>query len=399
VLSLVRRNRGFTIFLVTQRISNLGDAVSAVAIPLLLLQLTRSPLLVAALALLETASRLVLQLPAGALVDRWDRRRTLLAADVGRGILTLLVPAAALVHGPVVAVLFALAVPLSALSSLSGAGFAAFTPALVGREHLERAYALVEGGESLAWVVGPAVAGVLVATVGGANALALDGASFLVSALGLALVRVGRVERTAAPASLLREMWDGLRFLLRSASLRAIQLSWSLYGAIGYGVVIGLVYVGSRGGSTGPAAAAGAVAAYAGGSLLGTVLAGSRRPRRPSSAVAACLGVLAAGALLVATGQAVSVVAGGLLFGFGEGYFLVVFLALRAEATPDELMGRVNSVGNLLAQAATGISVAWMGVALQRAGGTGAFALLAALATALAIWVAVARPLPAGATP
>jgi hypothetical protein len=242
-------------------------------------------------------------------------------------------------------------------------------------------------------VAGPAVAGVLVATVGGADALALDGASFLFSALGLALVRTARVARAAGRRSLVQDVVDGLRFLQRSAALRGIQLSWSLYGAIGYGVVIGLVFVGSRGGSTGPALASVAVAAYAGGSLLGTALAGWRRRGSPSVPVAACLGVLALGALLVATGRAVAVPAGALLFGFGEGYFLVNFLSLRAEATPAEMMGRVNGIGNLLSQAATGIAVAWMGLALQWLGGPGAFGLLAALATALAIWIAAARPL------
>lgn len=137
--SLLRRNRGFSVFLLTQGISNLGDAVNAVAVPLMLLQLTRSPVLVAALALLETVPRLVLQLPAGALVDRWDRRRTLLLTDVGRGLLTLVVPAAALAHGPIVLALFAIAAPLSVLSSLFGAGFAAMTPALVGRGRWWRA--------------------------------------------------------------------------------------------------------------------------------------------------------------------------------------------------------------------------------------------------------------------
>ncbi|HYW25066.1 MAG TPA: MFS transporter [Terriglobales bacterium] len=395
MVSLLRRNRDFSIFLVTQGISNLGDSVSAVAVPLLVLQLTRSPAMAAAVALLETVPRLVLQLPAGALVDRWDRRRALLAADVGRGVVTLLVPAAALLHGPVLLVLFAVAVPLSALSSLFGAGFGAITPSLVGREHVQQAYALVEGGESLAWVAGPAVAGVLVGTVGGANALAIDGASFLVSAFGLALIRTPHGERVRVPASLVHDMREGLRFLVQTADLRRTQLSWSLYGAIGYGVVIGLVFVGSRGGSAGPALASLAVAAYAAGSLLGTALAGWRRPASPSRAVAAGLAVLAAGALLVATGEVFAVPAGGLLFGFGEGYFLVVFLALRAEATPDDLMGRVSSAGSLLSQVAAGIAVAWMGLALQWLGGSGTFALVTAFAAALAVWMAVARPLPA----
>jgi len=274
LLTLLRRNRGFSIFLATQCVSNLGDAVRNVAVPLFLLQLTHAPTLVAELAVLEVVPSLALQLPCGALVDRWDRRRTLLMVDLGRGVLTLLIPTTALAHGPVVGVLFATAVPLGALSALFGAAFSAITPSLVGRERMEQAYGLVEGGESLAWVAGPVLAGMLVITIGGPNALLLDGASFLYSALGLAVIRVQRSEPAAGHRSFWHELLEGLRFLVGNLTLRRVQISWTLYGSIGYGVVIGLVFVGSRGGSVGPALASLAVAAYAAGSLVGTLIAG-----------------------------------------------------------------------------------------------------------------------------
>ncbi|HEY7202151.1 MAG TPA: MFS transporter [Candidatus Dormibacteraeota bacterium] len=391
--TLLRRNRGFSIFLATQGLSNLGDGVRNVAVPLYLLQLTHRPALVAALGVLEAVPAITLQIPCGALVDRWDRRRTLLLADVGRGLLTLLIPLTALLHGPVVIVLFAVTVPLGALSALFGAGFAAVTPALVGRERLEQAYALVEGAESLAWVLGPIAAGALVATVGGALALAVDGASFLCSALGLAAIRIPRVQPAGRRGGLWRDLVDGLRFLAGSAALRRAQLTWTLYGAIGFGAVLGLVTVGSAGGTAGPRVASLAVAAYAGGSLLGTALAGWRRPASPSPAAAAALGAAAAGAALVASGLAAAVVAGGLLFGLGEGYLLVTWLTIRAELTPDELMGRITGVSGVLAQVASAVAVAWMGLALQFVGGRGAFGLLAALAVLLAGWVALARPM------
>jgi MFS family permease len=395
MLTLLRRNRSFAIFLVTQNVSNLGDAVRNVAVPLYLLQLTHSPALVAAVALLEILPALALQLPFGAVADRWDRRRILLFTDVARSVLTLLIPATALLHGPVVSVLFATAVPLSVLGALFGAGFGAVTPSLVGRERLEQAYALTEGGESLAWVLGPLVAGVLVTTLGGPVALAVDGASFLVSAAGLLAIRVARVEATAEHRSLRRELLDGLRFLVANRSLLRAQLTWTLYGAIGFGLVLGLVTVGSGAGRAGASLASLAVAAYAGGSLSGTLLAGWRRPASPSFAVAICLGAFGVGAALAATGVGAVVLAGGLLAGLGEGFILITWLTLRAELTPDELMGRITSVSVVLSQVASGAAVAWTGVALQLLGGPGAFGLMALLALLLASWVALARPLPA----
>ena len=173
-------------------------------------QLTRSPLLVAAVALLETIPHLVLQLPIGALLDRWDRRRTMLQADVARCMLTLLVPVTAYAHGPLLLVLFGVAVPLSVADCLFGAGFGAITPSLAGREHAAAAYALVEGGESLAWVAGPVLAGLLVIAIGGANALAVDAQSFLVSAAGLGLIRgPARAATGCVRPSMLRELGRG----------------------------------------------------------------------------------------------------------------------------------------------------------------------------------------------
>jgi MFS family permease len=393
VLTLLRRNRPFSIFLVTQVGSNVGDAVRNVVVPLMVLQLTHAPALVAAVAALQIAPVLLLQVPAGALLDRWDRRRTMLLADLGRGGLTLLIPLTAAVHGPVLIVLFATTVPLSALSCLFGAGFGAITPALVGDETLAPAYALVEGGESLAWVGGPIVAGLLAIAIGAAGALAVDGASFLVSALGLAAIHV-RPTAAAERGSLWHEVGAGLRFLLGSPALRGVVLSWTAYGAIGYGLVTGLVFVGSRGGTASPILASLAVSAYAGGSLLGTFGAGWRPPKTPWRAIAGCLGLVALGALAIAAQRPVTVVLGALLFGLGEGFFLIVYLTLRATVTPDELMGRVASVTSLLAQLASSVAIGWMGLALQWANATVAFGLLALAALVLGAWLLVPRPVP-----
>ena len=394
MLALLRRHRPFSIFLATQVASNLGDAVTSVVVPLMVLQLTRSPALVAAVALLETIPHLVLKLPFGALLDRRDRRRTMLFADLARAAITLAVPLKVALHGQLLLVLFAVAVPLGVSGCLFGAGFGAITPSLAGRERVAAAYALVEGGESLAWIGGPMLAALLVVTIGGAGALAVDALTFLVSALGLALIpSPARPEAEPRTRSLRAEVMEGLRFLAGNAVLRRAQLSWTLYTAIGCGgVVAGLVYVGSAGGAGRPALSALAVAAYAAGSTLGTIAAGWRRPPSPWLGIAASLAGLAAGAALVATGLVPAVLVGALLFGLGEGFFLVVYLTVRAEATPDELMGRIAGAAGLLGQVAGGVGVAWMGLALQWLGGTAAFGMLAALALLLAGWVVGTRP-------
>lgn len=396
MLTLLRSNRHFSLFLATQATSNLGDAARNVIVPLLVLQLTHSPALVAAVLLVQTATGLGLRLPFGALLDRWDRRRTMQLADLGRGVLTLVIPLTAAFHGPVLLVLFAVAVPLSVFSTFFGAGFGAITPSLVEKESVARAYGLVEGAESLAWVGGPIVAGLLMTTFGAANALIVDGVSFLVSAAGLAVIRVPRSEARDKPGAERESLWhnvlEGLRFLISNPPLRRVVISWTLYGAVGYGAVPGLLYVGSRGGTTGPAVASLAVAAYAGGSVLGTLAAGWRQPASPWLAISACLLIIALGAALVAGGLAVTILVGAVLFGLGEGFFLVVYLALQADVTPDALMGRITSATSLLSSLAVAVGIGWMGLALQLLKGPGAFGLLAAFALVLAVSLVLTRP-------
>ncbi|HXQ45180.1 MAG TPA: MFS transporter [Caulobacteraceae bacterium] len=389
MLNLIRANRPFSIFLATQGLSNLGDSVRMVAVPLLVLQLTHAPVLVAAVALLETAPYFAFHLPMGALLDRIDRRRAMLAADLGRGALVLIIPLTAWMHGPIVLALFLVAAPLSLLSSVFDAGGGAIIPNLVERESLGKAYALFEGAESLAWVAGPMVAGVLAALYGTASALVIDGASFFASAAGLALIRIGRVERGPAEP-IWAQIWEGLTFVARTPTLRRLQLTWSLYGLIGYGAVTGLVFIGSRGGRAGAMLASFAVSAYALGSLGGTFFAGRFEMKRVAGLVAGGLMGFAAGAMLVATRWPAGMLAGALGIGAGEGFFLVIWLTRRAQATPERLMARVVTVSGVLARIASGASVTWMALALGWMNGSGAFLIAGTLAFGLAAWTLLA---------
>jgi DHA3 family macrolide efflux protein-like MFS transporter len=389
MIGLLRTHRDFCIFLLTQATSNLGDSVRIVIMPLLVLQLSGSALLVSAMALLETVPYFLFHLPFGALLDRWDRRKAMLLADLGRGILVLSIPVIGLLSGPVLPSLFLIAVPLSILSSIFGAGSGALTPRLVDRGSITQAYSLFEAAESIAWVAGPIIAGALATIFAPANALILDGLSFFVSAIGLMVITVKPLEKEGEHEPVWTRIVNGLRFLLSVGPLRRIQLYWSIYGVIGYGAIVGLVYVGSEGGSAGPAFATFAVSSYAFGSLVGTVAAG-RPLAKLANAIPLSLIAFASGALLVASNWGVAILGGAFLIGAGEGFFLVLYLARRAEVTSDAYMARIATTAALLARIATGISVTWMGLALEWWKGPGAFSTMALLALMLAAAIFVA---------
>src|ERR1700734_674736 len=104
---LLAWDRDFGIFFCTQGISNIGDAAWGVLIPLYVLGLTHNPLQVSAIAGIADAPNLELLVPFGALGDRREGKRLMLIADIGRTLITVAVPVASLLHGPVLALIYA----------------------------------------------------------------------------------------------------------------------------------------------------------------------------------------------------------------------------------------------------------------------------------------------------
>jgi hypothetical protein len=395
VRSPLRGNRDFAIFFCTQGISNIGDAARNLLIPLFVLQLTHDPLQVSAVAALEITSYVGLRIPFGALSDAHERRRLMLGADVARTLLTLAIPVAAALHGPALLVVYAVIVPVGASSALFDSGAGGVVPTLVPEAGRGAAYALTESAESVAWVIGPPIGGLLAVLIGTGQALVLDSASFLVSVTGLAVMRARFAPAQDAGRQRLGEATKaGLRLIISSAVLRRDQVIWSLYSALGGGIVLGLVYVGTHGGSKDAILGSLAVAAYAAGSAAGTLAAGALRPPSPWLAMSGGLLIAAGGAGLVAVQAVPAIMIGAALFGFGEGLLLVFHLTVRASATPEGYFGRVTGVSSVLAQLAGALSIGWLGLVLRFGHGRTAFVVLGVATLALAAWVALA-PKPA----
>lgn len=213
----------FRLFLAARCVSWTGQTVTLVALPILIFQRTGSPALTGLLATLEALPYLVLGLPAGALADRWDRRRVM--------VLTGLLSAAAMGSVPLAdaaGVLTTGHVLLAALTVASlfvvgdAAGYGAL-PEIVGRERIGRATARMVSLSTVITLVGPAVAGVLVTTLGAAPALTVDAVAYLLSAL--LLLRV-RWEQTPAgpPARVRDDVAEGLRWIWGCRPVRLLTL-------------------------------------------------------------------------------------------------------------------------------------------------------------------------------
>jgi ENTS family enterobactin (siderophore) exporter len=365
------RNRDFLIVLVGQGISSFGDAITNTALPILVLILTGSGVAMGIVGVLTTLPDLVIGLPAGAFADRWDRRKMMLWSDVGRAILTAAVPLSVALGGPTMGVILLVTFPLNVLRVLWLAAYTAAVPGLVGRDQVPRANAIFEAVFNVGWIVGPALAGLLAATIGPGATIAIDAATFGVSALALLLVRRPlRPEARAEPTHILEDVREGIRFVARQPTLRAVLALWTTVSVITAGFTSVLIYYVTVDRGLGEAVVGLVLSAFALGSLSGSILAARLAPKAVGRVMlggAVTFGF--ATLLLVGTPVPVMVLA-AFLAGVINANVLVAYISLRTMLSPDALLGRVGATARTLSVGLTPIGSLTAGLALDAVGGT-----------------------------
>ncbi|MEV5652085.1 MFS transporter [Nocardia sp. NPDC052254] len=372
---------GDRLFLFGQSISLLGDGLAVLAIPLLVLQLTGNPLLSALAAAPRVIGYLIAGLPAGPLVDRADPWRVLIAADVVRMVVFLLLAVAVAVNGCPVAVILGLACVVGVAGVFFETALAVAVRDLYAGTRLMRANGFLETSGQLSLVLGPAAVGVLVAAAGHQAALLVNAGTFAVSLItvwrtyrGLPDTESGSAaspvdqQRRASPGrgtlgSIGAELRIGVRYLVTSRLVAGITLLQAVT-ALGLGAETLIPFfarerLGLSAVLVGLAVAGGGV-----GGALGALLAATAGPRL--SPIPACLtGMLltAAGLTLVslAPGAIWLALANALLAGSSM-VVVVVVRTLRQQVVPRELLGRVTSTARSLVLAAAAAGTALTGL-------------------------------------
>src|SRR5207249_2747909 len=174
--------RDFWYYLTGQAVSALGSAFTWFAIPLVVFRLTGSATALGATLAVSFAPYLLFGLVLGALVDRLDRKRLMVAVELARAAMLALLAVAGLAGTMHVVFLYAASFLVTTLRIAFDAGRFAAVATMARGEQLVTANARVESALAVARVVGPALAGALVAVLPVATAFAVDAASYLVSA-------------------------------------------------------------------------------------------------------------------------------------------------------------------------------------------------------------------------
>jgi ENTS family enterobactin (siderophore) exporter len=382
------RNRDFRVLLVSQGVSSLGDAVSFTALPLLVLALTGSGVAMGIVGALQTLPDLVFGMFAGALADRSDRKRMMFGADLGRAVLTALIPLSVLFNGPTMAIILIVAAPLSTLRSLFLAGYTASVPALVGRPQVAQANAIFETVYSAGYIVGPSIAGVLASTIGPGPTLGIDAVSFALSSIGLFLVRRplrAPVDRPHTP--ILDDIREGIQFILGHPILRSAILLWGLSSIVTAPIVAALAFRITRDLGESPTILGIGLTAYGVGTVVGS-LAATRIGRRSSVAPVLLLGSFSTGVMLIGialVGSIPALLGCALVAGISQSLVLVTYITVRTAYSPDHLLGRVGSTARVISLGLQPVGMLAGGVLIDATSGTTTIAVMGATLCVLAL--------------
>ena len=385
----LRRNSGFQMLWIGQLLSDTGSQISLIAYPLLILALTHSPALAGVVGTAREIALICVQLPAGALSDRFDRRLTMIACDIARAALLAVLGLLVAVHLASWPVVLVVSLVEGAAGGLFDPSATAALAAIVSEDQLVEAWAATEGRTWAAGLAGPALGGLLFG-LGRAVPFLADAFSYAVSFGTVSRIRGRfRPERPPARKALRHEVLDGLKIvwqipLLRALAIRAPLVNFAFNGVL-FAITVGLRQHGVS--ATVIGLAQGAIMA---GGVLGApaapLLQGRLRPRTMSLTMALAGTLLFVIAALLMPSPLVALPVA-----------VVVLLAPAANAglfastlrqTPEELRGRVISIMSVITMGLAALAPLLAGLLVEHVSASwavGAFAAAMAIAAVLAI--------------
>jgi MFS family permease len=373
VPSSLWRNSSFNWYWLGRVASDFGDTLAAIALPLVILQITGSLVWMGTITALQSAGGWFGSLAAAAIADRFDRRSLLIACDVAQALLYAVITWDGIRGTPEIRDLLLVCTPiLAALAALFDATTVPFIDQVIASP-AERisANARIQATRSLAGLVAPLTLGWLVDRWGAYATLGLNAVSFAVSAVTLAMVRPRYAAPERAASLSLRELSRGFRFIFKTPLFCWIVMLSAIYRALGSSANDLMIFHVTRNLSLHADAVGTLVMAIGIGYVLGSLVVARLRQRLGfgvcflgSFAIsAACLVILGGSRQLTAMAFAAG------LYGAAFMFYHVPSLTLRQELPPASLQGRVAGATGVIFVTANGIGAAggsavgeWIGV-------------------------------------
>ena len=212
-LTPLRASRDYRYLWFGELVSHTGRHITVVALPFQVFELTGSPLLVGMIGLVQVVPLVAFSLAAGVVADRMDRRRLLALSQAGLAVSSGLLAALTIGSRPPLWALYAVAALIGALSGLESPTRTAVVPRLVGDELIPSAVALEQTLFQLSDIVGPAVGGLIIATLGLSSAYVVDALTFVVALLAVLAIRPLPPDPQERGTKRLAAFTEGFRYL------------------------------------------------------------------------------------------------------------------------------------------------------------------------------------------
>ena len=382
------RNTDFLRLWLGQVVSTMGLGMARLALPLLALALTDSPAVAGLIAATQMAPFFVLGLPAGALVDRWNRRVVMIVCDIARALAVGSVPVAWAFGFLTPAHLFLVALAQGSAQVFFSLAQIASLPRVVSKGQLASAHGLNTASEGIAQLTSPGLGGFIIGLaqstiVGAVIAYLLNSLAYLFSVFMLSTIRTPfQVARANVPLRAIGgTILEGLRYVWSSPVLRLLAtVNMTHRGCLAPVQLAVIVFATDQFQADAPAIGLIFSAAGAGG-LLAAAITPRLRQRVPVGVL--MMSLIAAHAVgLAAIASATSlwlVMVGMLINGMMDTMSSINQVSYRLAIIPDNLQGRVNSVYRLLSFGGMTIGTAAGGVLLGLIGPRPVMWLLAGL--------------------
>lgn len=349
-----KRFRDFFILWSGQVVSVFGSGLTNFALGVWVFQRTGSATEFALIAVSGSVPGIFLAPFAGVLVDRWDRRRVMILADIGAAVASVALIGLLWTNSLQIWHVYLIVALSSAFNSLQIPAYMASVGLMIPKEHLGRANGMLEFGESLARVFAPLLAGALIAAIQIQGIVTVDLVTFLFAMLTLLLIRIPRPEVSAAgraaQGGLLRQAAYGWRYLVTRPGLLGLLLFFSLVNLL---LAVGLVLVTPLVLSFASAAELGLVLALgsAGGLLGGLAMSAWGGTKQKMKSILALAPVLGLGLMLMGLRPWTPLIAIGYFL-----FFLVVPIlnassqAIWMTKVEPDVQGRVFAMRRLIFQ-------------------------------------------------
>jgi MFS family permease len=351
----LRRNRNFQMLWIGQVLSDLGSGFGSLAYPLLILALTHSPVIAGAVGTITAVAAFGVRLPAGALSDRLDRRKTMIVCDGVRTVVLAALAVVVFLHTIVWPVVLLVAIIDRVGDTIFTPASTALLPSIVENEQLESAWAATEARQYAANLGGPALGGILF-SLGQAVPFLGDTLSY-----GVSVLTSSRITGQFGPAptqeprnGLWMDAFEGFRVIWGDALLRAVIIQAPLINFAFSGVIFTVILALRHNGTS-----ATVIGLTQAGIMVGGLLGALAAPKLQAHfTLSRAVVLLTAGGTLFLAVAAVLIPSPLAALPIAVPLFLsptsnAALFAAMFRRTPEAMRGRVN---NALLQVATGLA-------------------------------------------